>query len=138
MKSKDVQKVVPSKYEKSDGTTKIFQDLNGTISHSTIKRCCRRIRENGSINLYKPLGRPRIIRTKGEIEKVKTRLNRQNLVLSRKFADELAISRSSVQRIFQNDLKFQAKTSQYSQMSIKQKDQNSQTRYEQVFEKKTR
>ena len=31
MKSKDVQKVVLSKYEKGDGTTKIFQDLNGTI-----------------------------------------------------------------------------------------------------------
>ena len=31
MKSKDMQKVVLSKYEKADGTTKIFQDLNGTI-----------------------------------------------------------------------------------------------------------
>ena len=31
MKSKDVQKLVLSKYEKGDGTTKIFQDLNGSI-----------------------------------------------------------------------------------------------------------
>ena len=71
MKSKDMQKVVPLQCEKSDETTKIFQDLNGTISLSTIERWCRRIRENGCINLSKPPGRPRIIRTKGAIEKVK-------------------------------------------------------------------
>ena len=32
MKDENVQKVVLSKYEKGDGTTKIFQDLNGTIN----------------------------------------------------------------------------------------------------------
>ena len=37
MKSKDMQKVVVSKYEKGDGTTKIFQDLTGTLSLSTIE-----------------------------------------------------------------------------------------------------
>ena len=31
MKSKDIQMVVLSKYERGDGTKKIFQDLNGTI-----------------------------------------------------------------------------------------------------------
>ena len=71
-KSKDMQKVVLSKYEKGDGTTKIFQDLNGTISLSTIERWCRGIRQSGSINLSKLSGRPRIIRTKGSIEKMKT------------------------------------------------------------------
>ena len=108
MKSKDVQKVVLSKYEKGDRTTKIFQDLSCTISLSTIKRWCRRIRESVSINLSKPPGRSRIIRTKGAIEKVKTPLNRRNLVSSRKLARELGISRSSVQRILKNDLKLQA------------------------------
>ena len=38
MKSKDLQKLVLSKYEEGDGTTKIFQDLNGTISLPTIER----------------------------------------------------------------------------------------------------
>ena len=84
MKSKDVQKVVLSKYEKDDGTTKIFQDLNGTISLSTIERWYRRIRDSDSINLFKPPGRPRIIRTKGTIEKMKVPLNRRNLVSSLK------------------------------------------------------
>ena len=38
MKSKDLQKVILSRYEKGDGTTKIFQDLKGTISLSMIGR----------------------------------------------------------------------------------------------------
>ena len=96
MKSKDVQKFLLSKYEKDDGTTKTFKDLNGTISLSTIERWYRRIRQSGSINLSKLPGHPRIIRTKGAIEKVKTRLNRHNSVSSRKFARELGISQSSV------------------------------------------
>ena len=74
MTSKDMQKVVLSKYEKGDGRTKIFQDLKGTISLSTIVRWCRRICESGSINLSQTPGRPRIIRAKGAIEKVKTGL----------------------------------------------------------------
>ena len=105
MKSQDTQKVVLSKYEKRNGTTKIFQDLNGTINLSTIKWWCKRIRQNGSINLSKPPGRPSIIQTKGAISKVKTPLNRRNLVSSRKLASHLAISPSSVQRILKNDLK---------------------------------
>ena len=98
MKSKVVQKVVLSKYEKGDGTTKIFRELNGTVNLSTIERWCRRIHESGSINLSKPPAHPRIIQTKGAIEKVTTPLNRRNLVSSRKLPHELGISRSSVQR----------------------------------------
>ena len=93
MKSKDVQNVVLSKYEKGDGRTKIFQDLNDTISLLTIEKWCRQqIRESGSINLSKLPSRSRIIRTKRAIEKVKTRSNRRNLVSSRK----LGIFRSSI------------------------------------------
>ena len=92
MKSKDVQKLVVSKYEKGDGTTKIFQDLNGTTSLSTIERWCRRIPESGSINLSEPPDRPRIIRSKGAIEKMKTPLNRRNLLASRKLARQLDMS----------------------------------------------
>ena len=91
MKSKDMQRVVLSKYEKDDGTTKIFQGLNGTISLSTNERWCRRIRESGSINLSQSPGRSRIIQTKGAIENVKTRLNPRNLVSSRKLPRELGI-----------------------------------------------
>ena len=108
MKSKDLQNLVLSKYKNGDGTTKIFQDLNGIISLSTVERWCRIIRESGSINLSKPSGRPRTIRTKGAIQKVKARLNRQKLVSSRKLARELGISRTTVQRILKNDLELKA------------------------------
>ena len=59
MKSKDVQKVVLSKYEKGDGTTKVFQDLNGTISLSTIERWCRRIRESELYQFMQTTGLPK-------------------------------------------------------------------------------
>ena len=87
MKSKHVQKLVLSTYENGDGATKIFQDLNSTISLSTIERWCRRIRENGSINLSKAPARSSIIRPKAAIEKVKTPLNRRTLVSSRKLVN---------------------------------------------------
>ena len=109
-----MQQVVLSKYQKGDGIMKVFQDLKGTISLSTIKRWCRRILESGSINLSKPSGLPRIIRTKETVEKVKTRLNPRHLVSSRNLACEVGISRSSVQRIFKNDLKVQIKMNQCS------------------------
>jgi transposase len=68
MKSKDLQTLVLSKYENGDGTTKIFRDLNGAISLSTIERWCRRIREVGTIDLANPRGCSRTIRTKAAIQ----------------------------------------------------------------------
>ena len=79
--------------------------MNGTINLSTVERWFRQIRESGSINLCTSSARPRIIRTKEAIEKVKTPLNRLNLVSSRKLARQLGISRSSFQRIIKNELK---------------------------------
>ena len=38
MKSKDLQKVVLSKYQNGDNPTKIYRDLNGGIGLRTIKR----------------------------------------------------------------------------------------------------
>jgi transposase len=77
MKSEDLQKLVLSKYENGDETTKIFRDLNGTISLSTIERWCGRIREVGTIDLANLRGCSRTIRTKAAIQKVKRRLNRR-------------------------------------------------------------
>ncbi|CAF3679506.1 unnamed protein product [Rotaria socialis] len=108
MKSKDFQKLVLSKSENGDGTTKIFRDLNGATSLSTIERCCRRIREVGTIDLVNSRECSRIIRTKAAIQKVKRRLNRRKPLSSRKLARESGISRSSVQRILKSDLELQA------------------------------
>ncbi|CAM2721683.1 unnamed protein product [Rotaria socialis] len=108
MKSKDLQKLVLSKYENGDGPTKIFRDLNGAISLQTIERWCKSIRDTGCINLSTSPGRPRTIRTKAAIRKIKNRVERRRSVSSRKIARELGISRTSIRRILKNDLELQA------------------------------
>ncbi|CAF3467957.1 unnamed protein product [Rotaria socialis] len=128
MKSKDLQKLVLSKYENSDGTTKIFHDLNGTISLSTIERWYRRIRESGSISLFIPPGRQRTIRMKGAFQKSKTRLNRQKLVSSRNedvmeilFSDKKMFDIDGVYN-FQNDRIWAVSRSEFDTKSgIRQK-----------------
>ena len=71
MKDEDLQQLVLSKYEKSEPLMKIFEDLNGFVSSRIIRQWCKIVIETGTINLSHSLGRPRIIRTKGMIQKVK-------------------------------------------------------------------
>ena len=71
IKSKDLRKLVLSKYDNGHGTTKIFRDLNGAISLSTIERWCRRVREVGTIDLVNPRGCSRTIRRKAAIQRIK-------------------------------------------------------------------
>ena len=104
MKSLDLQEIVKCKHQNGDSVSKIFNDLSGVISLSTIKRCVKMLDETGAIKLGKSPGRPRIARTKANILKVKQRLNREKKVLTRKLGKELNISNSSVHRILQNDL----------------------------------
>ena len=96
MKTKDLQKLVLSKYDNDDRTTEIFRDLNGAISLSTIERWCRRIHEVGIIDLVNPCGCSRTIRTKAVIQKIKRRLNRRKPLSSRKLARDSGICRDSV------------------------------------------
>ena len=73
MKSKDIQRLVLSKYEIGDGPTKIFRDLNGAISLPTIERWCKSIHDTGFTNLSCSSGRPRTIRKiKGRWEQGKS------------------------------------------------------------------
>ncbi|CAF1611186.1 unnamed protein product [Rotaria magnacalcarata] len=85
MKSKDLQKLVLSKYENGlesgDSASKIFNDLNGSVSYRTIRRWCKMIRERGSIDLSHPPGRPPIVRTKAMIRKVKHHCKRKRRCL---------------------------------------------------------
>ena len=77
MKGEDLQKLVLSKYEKGEPSTKIFEDLNGFVSSRAIRRWCKIVGETGTINLSHSLDRPHIIRTKGMIQKVKKRMKRK-------------------------------------------------------------
>ena len=72
MKSKDLQKVVLSKYQKGDTPKQIYHHLNGGLGLRTIERWCQMIRRSGTITLSSiPLGGPRLARTKDNIQKMK-------------------------------------------------------------------
>ena len=108
MKDEDLQKLVLSKYEKGEPSTKVFEDLNGFVSSRTIRRWCKMVRETGTINLNHSLGRPRIITTKGMIQKLRKRMKRKKRVSVRKLAGELDISNGSVVRILKQDLGYRS------------------------------
>ena len=54
MKSKELYKLVLSKYETEQTPKKVFEDLNGAVSYRTVKRWYKMIWETG---------RPRFIET---------------------------------------------------------------------------
>ncbi|CAF1341402.1 unnamed protein product [Adineta ricciae] len=96
MKSKDLQNVVLSKYQKGDTPTEIYHDLNGGVGLTTIKRWCRMIRQCGSIQLLGTRGDSRTIRTEQNIRKVKNRLRRTKRgISSRILSRDLGISETS-------------------------------------------
>jgi len=107
MKSKNLQKVVLLTHQNGDYPTKIFRDLDDALGLSTIKRWCKMIDETGVINLTTSSGRPRTIRTKATIEKVKRKVQKGK-VSSRKLPLELDISRRSAQRILRDDLGYRS------------------------------
>ena len=104
MKSKDVQKIVQSKYEKDETPSEVYHDLNGALGLRTIKRWFRMIRSTGSIALSASPGGPRLVRTTGDIEKVKDRLERNTSISTRVLSRDLGISRTTTQRILKEDL----------------------------------
>ena len=65
------------------------------------------VRETGTINLSHSLGRPRIIRIKGMIQKMKKRMKRKKVSVQ-KLAGELDISNGSVVRILKQDLGYRS------------------------------
>ena len=101
MKSKDLQKVVLSKYQNGDNPTKIYRDLNGGIGLRTIERWCQMIR---SVKLSIPPGGPRFSRTKGNIQKVKHRYAQRKEYQLENYQWSADISERSVRRIMKKDL----------------------------------
>lgn len=64
MKSKDLQQIVLSKLQNGQFPTQISRDLNGMVSTATIKRWSKKYSETGAIELSRPPGPPRTVRTK--------------------------------------------------------------------------
>ena len=104
MKSKDLQNIVLSKYNSGDHPRKIFRDLNGGLAWRTVQRWCKMINETGAINLSKPPGNIRTIRTKAAIQKAKSRLKRKRKISLRILAKELQMSKTSARRTLIDDL----------------------------------
>jgi len=104
MKSKDIQTAVKNKYENGDGPTKIYCDLGEVVSLRRIKLWIQMINNTGSIKLLSPPSRPRTVRTKANLSKIKYRFGRKKRVSTRRLAAEMNISRRSAQRILREDL----------------------------------
>ena len=104
VKSKDIQNVVKIKYENGDGSAKIYRDLAGAVSLTTIKLWIKMINTTSSIILSSPPSCSRTVRTRAAIVKVKNRLNQKKRVSTRKLAKEMNISRRSIQRILREGL----------------------------------
>ena len=94
MKSKDLQKLVLSKYEAGQTPKKIFQDLNGVVSYRTVKRWCKMTWETGTIaiDLSKPFAWHRTVRTKVAIQKIKRKSKGGKRISCRKLALEMDMS----------------------------------------------
>ena len=67
MKSKNLQKVVLSKYRNNDTPTKLYRDLHSGVSLRTIERSCQMICRSGSITLSGAPVCSLLIRTKKNI-----------------------------------------------------------------------
>ena len=105
MKSKDLQKLILSKYGAGQTPKKIFQDLNGAMTYRTVKRWCKMIRETGAIDLSKPSACHRTVHTKAVVQKIKRKAKNGKRISWRKLALEMDMSFSSAHRILRKDLK---------------------------------
>ena len=104
MNSIDLQTAVKNKYENGDGPTKIYRDLGGVVSLRTIRLWVQTLNKTGSIDLSHLSGRPRTVRTKANISKVKYHLAHKKTVSTKRLAAEMNILRTSAQRMLRKDL----------------------------------
>ena len=125
MKSKDLQKLVLSKYEAGATLKKIFEDLNGVMSYPTVKRWCEMIWETGAIDLSKPFDCYRTVHTKAVIQKIKRKSKGGKSISCRKLVLEIDMSFSSAYRILRKDLQMKPYKNRYWRMSIKLSGKNS-------------
>ena len=89
-------------------STQIAKQLRDVVSERTIRRWQNLYKTTGMIDLKSPPGRPRIVRTKALIQKVKKRVNSKARQSARKLARSLAVSRETMRRIIKDDLKLRA------------------------------
>ena len=104
MKSRDIQKVVLLKLKDGKSPAEISKDLYGVVSERTVRNWKSMYLKTGKIELKKPPGPIRTVRTKNVISKVKKRFQRKARQRVRKMARDLGISKTSLVRIVTEDL----------------------------------
>lgn len=105
MKSKELQNLVLRLHNENHSNREISKMLRNQVSHTTINEWIRRFKESGTISLRKPSGRPRSIRTKNMIRKVKQHLlTAKKKKSTRRLAKQFLISRRSMQRLIRFDI----------------------------------
>jgi hypothetical protein len=135
----ELKKMIALKHQNGACPKKIFRDLNGALDLTTIKRWCKMIDETGVIDLTSPLGRPRTIRNKDAISKIKRQIQ-QNKVSSLHVALQLDRSRTIAQRIFEMILAVD-QICNWSNQHLPKSKKNKKEKYlltgcEQIFESK--
>ena len=102
-----------TKYENGDGPAKMYRNLTGTVSLSTIKLWRKMISTTGSITVSSSPDCSRTVCATALVFKVKNRLNKKRMS-TRKLAKEMNISRRSIHQILHKDLgcKLHKKTKQ--------------------------
>jgi transposase len=108
MKSEDLRKVVMRMTDDGMSSIQIEKQLRNVVNQRTIRRWQNLYRETGEIDLKKSAGRPKIVRTKGLIQKVKQRLVYKGRRSARKLAKSFGVSRESMRRIIKEDLNLYA------------------------------
>jgi hypothetical protein len=108
MKSEDLRKVVVRMIDDDMSPSQIAQQLRNVVSERTIRRWQSLYTKTGKIDLKTSTGRPRIIRTKNLIQKVKQRLVYKSRQSSRKLAKSLGVSTRTMNRIIKDDLNLYA------------------------------
>ncbi|CAM2729276.1 unnamed protein product [Rotaria socialis] len=86
----------------------IAKQLRKVVSERTVRRWQHMYRSTDTIDLKTPAGRPRIIRTKSLIRKVKNRFIYKGRQSARKLANSLGISKGTIGRIIHEDLHLHA------------------------------
>ena len=95
-------------------------------SRHFIKYTINRYLETGSINDRKRTGKPRTVRTKKMIEKVRSAVKRNSNRAQRKLAEQYETSKTTIHNILAEDLGFKAfKKSKCHRLTIAQKKKDS-------------
>ena len=84
MKHESLQNLVKSKHNNGETPTKIFQDLNGAVSLSTVKRWLNIINETGELKSKNPPGKKCSTCTRKIIRKVKSLIKAKKTQLLKK------------------------------------------------------